>query len=47
MKKIIILLSILTLTACAQNTDARLAQLGQAAIDAGVCDYDTGECVEF
>lgn len=47
MKKLIILLSILTLAACAQDTNARLAQIGQAAINAGVCDYDTGECVEF
>ena len=46
-KTLIIILAILTLTACAGNDNARLAQIGQAAIDNGLCDLDTGECVEF
>lgn len=47
MKKIILILSILTLTACATDNNARLAKIGQSAIDNGLCDSDTGECVEF
>ena len=47
MKKTLIILAILALTACATDNNARLAKIGQSAIDNGLCDSDTGECVEF